>query len=65
MAMDQKSMDLVVGLLTIPLAEKLLDRVKAPEYGAEELQEIVDAYFRMKRLFDDTYTKIQRGKVSF
>ena len=65
MAMDQKSMDLVVGLLTIPLAEKLLDRVKAKEYGEQELQEVVDAYFRMKRVFDSTYTKIQRGKISF
>ena len=65
MAMDPKTVDFITALLTIPLAYKLLDRVKNKEYGENEMQEIVDNYFRMRRTFDDTYTKIQRGIVSF
>ena len=65
MAMDQKSMDMTIALLTIPVAYKLLDRVKSKEYGDKELQEIVDTYFRLKRTFEDTHSKIQRGVVSF
>lgn len=65
MAMDQKSIDETVALLTIPVAYKLLDRVKSKEYGDNEFQEIVDTFFRMKRTFEDTYSKIQRGVVSF
>ncbi len=65
MAMDQKSIDMTVALLTIPVAYKLLDRVKSKEYGDNELQEIVDTFFRLKRTFEGTYSKIQRGVVSY
>ncbi len=65
MPLDQKSMDLTIALLMIPLVNKLLDRVKNKEYGDDELQEIVDTFFRMKRTFEGTYSKIQRGVVSY
>jgi hypothetical protein len=65
MPLDQKSMDMTIALLMIPLVNKLLDRVKNKEYTDTEFQEIVDYYFRFRRTFEDTNANIRRGVVSF
>ena len=65
MAMDEKSVDMTIALLMIPLVEKLLDRVKSKEYGDTEFQEIVDYYFRFRRAFEETHDNIRRGIVSY
>lgn len=63
--MEPKTLDLIAALLTIPVAYKLLDRVKNKEYGEAEFQEIVDNYFRLRRILADTYSNVVRGVVSF
>ena len=55
MVMDEKTRDLVAALLTIPVAERLLQsvsEVKAVEY---ESQQIVEIFFNVRKMVKKGY----------
>ena len=55
MVMDEKTRDLVAALLTIPVAERLLQSVgeaKAVEY---ESQQIVEIFFNVRKMVKKGY----------
>ena len=57
MVMDAKTMDLICALLTIPVAHKVCEGAKEGEYGEDELQKVVNSYFRLREIFENRYYK--------
>jgi hypothetical protein len=58
MVMDGKTMDIIAAVLTIPVAEKVIERRAESKHGEFESQEVVEIFFRMrkmvKRRYDET-----------
>ena len=47
---DDKTQAVVAALLTIPVAQKILESVHGEKYQGQGIPEMVDTYFRLKKL---------------
>jgi hypothetical protein len=47
---DDKTQAMVAALLTIPVAQKILESVHSEKYQGQGMSEMVDTYFRLKKL---------------
>ena len=58
MVMDGKTMDVIAALLTLPVAEKVVERKADSKYGEFESQQVLEIFFHMrkmvKRRYDET-----------
>ncbi|MCJ7521333.1 MAG: hypothetical protein MUP21_03850 [Dehalococcoidia bacterium] len=54
---DDKTQALIAAILTIPIANRILEGIKAERYQGQGIPDLVDSYFKMKKLvkrrFDD------------
>jgi hypothetical protein len=55
MAMSQQTIDTVVGILTIPLINKILENTPNGKPRPRDYQEIVESYFDLKLYFEHKY----------
>jgi len=55
MAMSQQTIDTVVGILTIPLINKILESTPNGEPRPRDYQKIVESYFDLKLYFEHKY----------
>jgi hypothetical protein len=58
MVMTSQTKDLICAMLTIPLAEKILQSSKSDKEVETEYARIVQAYFGLRRVFDNTYDRM-------
>jgi hypothetical protein len=47
---DDKTQAMVAALLTIPVAQKILENVHGEKYQGQGIPEMVETYFRLKKL---------------
>ncbi len=47
---DDKTQAVIAALLTIPVAQKILESVHGEKYQGQGMPEMVDTYFRLKKL---------------
>ena len=47
---DDKTQAVVAALLTIPVAQKILESVHGENYQGQGIPEMVETYFRLKKL---------------
>ncbi len=47
---DDKTQAMVAALLTIPVAQKILESVHGEKYQGQGIPEMVETYFRLKKL---------------
>ncbi len=47
---DDKTQAVVAALLTIPVAQKILESVHGEKYQGQGMPEMVDTYFRLRKL---------------
>ncbi len=47
---DDKTQAVVAALLTIPVAQKILESVHGEKYQGQGIPEMVETYFRLKNL---------------
>jgi hypothetical protein len=47
---DDKTQAVIAALLTIPVAQKILDSVHGEKYQGQGMPEMVDTYFRLRKL---------------
>lgn len=47
---DDKTQAVVAAVLTIPVAQKILESVHGEKYQGQGIPEMVDTYFRLKKL---------------
>jgi len=57
MVMSSQTKDLICAMLTIPVAEKILQLSKSDKEVEKEYSRIVQAYFGLRKVFDDTYDR--------
>jgi len=54
---DDKTQALIAAILTIPIANRILEGIKTERYQGQGIPDLVDSYFKMKKLvkrrFDD------------
>jgi hypothetical protein len=55
MVMSSQTKDLICAMLTIPVAEKILQSSKSDKEVEKEYSRIVQAYFGLRKVFDYTY----------
>jgi hypothetical protein len=55
MVMSQQTIDTVVGILTIPLINKILKNAPNGKPRPSDYQEIVESYFDLKLYFEHKY----------
>lgn len=58
MVMTSQTKDLICAMLTIPVAEKILQSSKSDKDLEKEYSRIVDAYFSLRRDFEDRYDRM-------
>jgi hypothetical protein len=58
MVMTSQTKDLICAMLTIPVAEKILQFSKSDKEVEKEYSRIVQAYFGLRKVFDSTYDRI-------
>ena len=47
---DDKTQAVIAALLTLPVAQKILESVHGEKYQGQGMPEMVDTYFRIKKL---------------
>ncbi len=47
---DDKTQAMIAALLTLPVAQKILESVHGEKYQGQGMPEMVDTYFRLKKL---------------
>ncbi|MGB2885674.1 MAG: hypothetical protein WBC47_08840 [Dehalococcoidia bacterium] len=47
---DDKTQAMIAALLTLPVAQKILESVHGEKYQGQGIPEMVDTYFRLKKL---------------
>lgn len=47
---DDKTQAVIAALLTMPVAQKILESVHGEKYQGQGMPEMVDTYFRLKKL---------------
>ncbi|MCJ7521520.1 MAG: hypothetical protein MUP21_04820 [Dehalococcoidia bacterium] len=47
---DDKTQAVIAALLTLPVAQKILESVHGEKYQGQGMPEMVDTYFRLKKL---------------
>jgi hypothetical protein len=59
MVMSSQTKDLICAVLTIPVVEKILilQPSKSEKEVEEEYSRIVQAYFGLRKVFEDTYDR--------
>jgi len=55
MVMSQQTIDTVVGILTIPLINKILESAPNGKPRPSDYQKIVESYFDLKLYFEHKY----------
>jgi hypothetical protein len=55
MAMSQQTIDTIVGILTIPLINKILENAPNGKPSPSDYQQIVESYFDLKLYFEHKY----------
>jgi len=55
MVMDGKTMDIIAALLTLPVAEKVVERRPESKYGEFESQQVVEIFFHMRKILKRRY----------
>lgn len=58
MVMTSQTKDLICAMLTIPVAEKILQSSKSAKDAEKEYVPIVEAYFRLRKEFEQTYDRM-------
>jgi hypothetical protein len=58
MVMTSQTKDLISAMLTIPVAEKILQSSKSDKDMGKEYSRIVQAYFSLRKEFESVYDKI-------
>ncbi len=57
MVMSSQTKDLICAMLTIPVAEKILQSSKSDKDIGKEYFRIVEAYFSLRKEFEQTYDR--------
>jgi len=57
MVMSSQTKDLICAMLTIPVAEKILQSSKSDKDIEKEYFRIVEAYFSLRKEFEQTYDR--------
>ena len=57
MVMSSQTKDLICAMLTIPLAEKMLESLKTDKEIDKGYSQIIKAYFTLRAEFERTYDK--------
>ena len=57
MVMSSQTKDLICAMLTIPVAEKILQSSKSDKDLEKEYFRIVEAYFSLRKEFEQTYDR--------
>jgi len=57
MVMSSQTKDLICAMLTIPVAEKILQSSKSDKDREREYFRIVEAYFSLRKEFEKTYDR--------
>jgi len=57
MVMSSQTKDLICAMLTIPVAEKILQSSKSDKDPEKEYFRIVEAYFSLRKEFEQTYDR--------
>ena len=57
MVMSSQTKDLICAMLTIPVAEKILQSSKSEKDLGKEYFRIVEAYFSLRKEFERTYDR--------
>jgi hypothetical protein len=57
MVMSSQTKDLICAMLTIPVAEKILQSSKSEKEMKKEYFQIVQAYFSLRKEFEDEYDR--------
>lgn len=47
---DDKTQAVIAALLTLPVAQKILESVHGEKYQGQGMPEMVDTYFRLRKL---------------
>ena len=47
---DDKTQAIITALLTIPVAQKILENVQVERYQGQGMSEMVETYFRLRKL---------------
>ncbi len=47
---DDKTQAMIAALLTLPVAQKILESVHGEKYQGQGMPEMVDTYFRLRKL---------------
>jgi len=47
---DDKTQAMISAILTIPIAHRILEGIRADKYQGQGIPELVDSYFKMRRL---------------
>lgn len=55
MVMDGRTMDVIAALLTIPVAEKVIERKAESKHGEFESQQVIEVFFRMRKMVKKRY----------
>lgn len=58
MVMSSQTKDLICAMLTIPVAEKILQSSKGDKDIGKEYSQIVKAYFSLRKEFEETYDRM-------
>jgi hypothetical protein len=58
MVMSSQTQDLICAMLTIPVAERILQFSKGDKEVEKEYSRIVQAYFGLRKVFTDKYDKM-------
>jgi hypothetical protein len=58
MVMTSQTKDLICAMLTIPVAEKILQSSKSDKEVEKEYSRIVQAYFGLRKAFEATYDRM-------
>ena len=57
MVMSSQTKDVICAMLTIPVAEKILQSSTSAKDIEEQYRRIVEAYFSLRREFEETYDR--------
>jgi hypothetical protein len=57
MAMSSQTKDLICAMLTIPVAEKIMQSSKSEKDYKKEYFRIVEAYFSLRKEFEEVYDR--------
>ncbi len=52
---DDKTRDLIAALLTIPVASKIIEDVQDTKRMGQEMEELVDRYFALRKMVKERY----------